>query len=436
MKKISIILAGGKSSRFKTSYSKQSANFCGIPILSHIYEQVASVTGSVAVVFGPHNEVELTPLVPHQASIFIQQRANGTAGAVAAARNIIEESSAVLIANGDMPLVSSQECNQLFEVHGQQEGVTFAVTRLINPTGYGRIIEHDNMVEIVEESECSAAQRAVSLINVGLYVISGSLLKQFISLAAQEGREWYLTDIVAFAQQHNYSVQYVSVDPSVSLGVNTLGQLAEAEAIAQQQIIARYMQKGVRFIRPETSYIELGVEIEKDVIIGPGVIVTRGSVIHQGARIEAYSVINNSTVGKNAVVGPFAHLRAQAELQEQAQIGNFVEVKKSIIGPNSKAKHLAYIGDTTIGVKSNIGAGVITCNYDGVKKSPTIIGDNVLVGSNANLVAPICIADNAYIAAGSTVTRDVEEDSLAVARARQENKAGWVTRYKSRAKLQ
>jgi len=434
MKKLAVILAGGKSSRFKTSYSKQSAFFCGTPVISHIQRQVSSVVDSVVVVLGPHNKEELSCLVPNS-SIAIQAQANGTAGAIAAANHFIPDKGVVLIVNGDMPLVSSQDCNQLLEVHAQQEGVTFAVTRLNNSTGYGRILEHDNMVEIREENECTDAQRAITLVNVGIYVVSSSLLKKFISLSNKVGTEWYLTDIVSFAQRHDYSVQYVSVDPSVSLGVNTLQQLAEVEAIAQQKIIARHMKKGVRFIRPESSYVEFEVEIEKDVVIGPGAVLTGNTVIQQGARIEAYSVINDSIVGKYATVGPFAHIRGGAELKEQSQIGNFVEVKKSIIGPKSKAKHLAYIGDAYIGAQSNIGAGTITCNYDGIRKSKTIIGDNVLIGSNSSLIAPVTIENESYVAAGSTITRNVEKGSLAVARSRQENKRGWVTRYKSRATL-
>ena len=423
-----IILAAGKATRFGTGQSKQLVPLCGMPLVRHGVAAIRALDLPIALVVGHQaDQVAAAAGVDSDKLItpILQAEQRGTGHAVQCALPHVATEH-ILVLNGDMPLLTAEAISSLIEQHlREQNAVTFATTQLANPTGYGRVVQ--NPTRIIEEKECTDQEKLITTVNAGIYLFQRSFVdRAFTQLTASSTTgELYLTDLIAHAAEG--AATHV-LDANLVRGVNTLAELADVESVLQQRIRQQWMQQGVRLHDPASIVIDTQVHIGRGTTIGRGAHLQGSTTIGEQVTIEPYSVLRDATVYDNASVGPFAHLRGNAVVQEHAVVGNFVEIKKSTLGAHSKAKHLAYLGDATVGVRSNIGAGVVTCNYDGKKKHATTIGDSVMVGANSSLVAPIILEKNSLVAAGSTLTRDVPADALAIGRARQENKEGYSAR--------
>ncbi len=357
----------------------------------------------------------------------------------------------ILILYGDVPLLTPATVEKL-ERAAEKAPLAVLTAEVDDPFGYGRVIRAgDGIARIVEEKDASAAERAIQEVNAGVYVTTAPLLQKTVQALSRDNAqgELYLTDIVPAAAREGGAVAVKVDDLAEVRGVNTRAELAEAEAALHRRLIAEHQTNGVTFRDPAGTFIGVDVRLEPDVEIGAGVQLYGTVQIGRGTRIEGPSIVRDSVIGpdveiaafchivgakvdRGAKVGPFARLRPGADIGEEAHVGNFVEVKKASLGKGAKANHLAYLGDATIGAGANIGAGTITCNYDGVNKNPTHIGERAFVGSNSTLVAPIVIGDGAYIAAGSTVTQEVPKDALAFGRARQSNREGYAVVLRER----
>ncbi len=383
----------------------------------------------------------------------VQEKQLGTGHALLQTRPLLEgKSGVVVLLSGDVPLLTSNTLKSLIETHEQSEAAATVVTaEMPRPFGYGRIIRTNGRItRIVEERDASPAQRKVTEINSGIYAFDlEPLFAALDSIGTSNNQgEYYLPDLVAIFRKQKRTVATWTVEHAEEIrGINSRTELAEVSAMVRQQKNEELMAAGVTLIDPATTYVDSDVVVGADTVIHPCVFL-EGSTeigaaceIHSGSRIvnstlgdrvcvRNHTVVTDSTIDAGAFLGPFAHIRPGSQVGEDAHIGNFVELKKTAIGKGAKANHLAYLGDATIGAATNVGAGTITCNYDGEKKHQTAIGNNVFIGSNSTLVAPITLADGSYIAAGSTVTKDVPAGALAIGRARQENKEGWVTRRK------
>ena len=424
---------------------------CGQPMLTHSLDLLKSLSLNTTVVLGYQAQEVAQQITAHFqghlfASIALQNEQKGTGHAVRCAQELLTGDQ-VLILNGDMPLLTQEVLSSLLGEHATANNtITFCTTKLDNPSGYGRVCaDAKGIVLIREEKECSDMQRKITIVNAGVYVVQKDfLIKSIQSLTASAiTGELYITDIIADAAHKGEKVGAYEVESEVVRGVNTLEELAVAEVLLYSRIRRHHMHHGVRFIDPASTLVEKQVRIgcgsvigrgvhlqgdsilHKNVHVGPYSIIT-DTVLHQDAVVHAHSVIEHSVVQKEAQVGPFARLRGHADIGEKAVIGNFVEVKKSQIASGAKAKHLSYVGDATVGERANIGAGSITCNYDGQVKHQTRIGAGAMIGANTSLVAPVSIGAQSYIAAGSTITRDVPSGALGIGRARQIVKQGWA----------
>ncbi|MEW6325622.1 MAG: bifunctional UDP-N-acetylglucosamine diphosphorylase/glucosamine-1-phosphate N-acetyltransferase GlmU, partial [Nitrospirota bacterium] len=381
--------------------------------------------------------------------MIVQRTQLGTAHAVLQARRWFAGlRSPVVILNGDLPLITAETIRRLMDAHRSQPAtLSLASLRLADPTGYGRIVRSagGRVTAIVEETEATPAERGLSEVNGGLYVAEGRWLAGALRKIRPDNakREYYLTDLVKIAVGGGGVVQAVEAPPEELLGVNSRADLARAESLVRRRIVARHLAAGVTMRHPETAFIDDEVVIGQDAVLYPMVqlegrtVVGAGSILHAGVRVRDSrlgacvtvldsSVIDQSELADGATVGPFARLRPGARIGPGAKIGNFVEVKRSTIGAGSKANHLTYLGDAVIGRNVNVGAGTITCNYDGREKHRTVIGDGVFVGSDVQFVAPVRVGREAVIAAGATITRDVPAGALAISRTPQANKPGWA----------
>jgi bifunctional UDP-N-acetylglucosamine pyrophosphorylase/glucosamine-1-phosphate N-acetyltransferase len=365
-------------------------------------------------------------------------------------------SGTVVLLSGDVPLLTTQTLQGLVDTHNSAKAAATVLTAEIErPYGYGRIVRnHGRITRIVEERDATAAQREIREINSGIYAFALEPLFAALSAINSENAqgEYYLPDLVSIYRKQKRTVTTFTIPNAVEIrGINSRTELAEVSTMVRQQKNEELMAAGVTLIDPATTYIDSDVEVGPDTVIHPCVFLEQGTKvgaaceIHAGSRIvnstigdhvlvRNHSVIADSTVAAGATIGPFAHLRPGAEIGENAHVGNFVELKKASLGAGSKANHLAYLGDATIGKNVNVGAGTITCNYDGVAKHQTTIDDGAFVGSNSTLVAPVRIGRGAYVAAGSAVTTDVPAGALGIGRGRQENKPGWVEERKSGSK--
>ncbi len=413
--KISIvILAAGKGSRMKSSKAKVLHTVCGKEMLYYIIKASQEISDDISVVIAHQKDAVQKAVSAHfnDINFVVQDDINfpGTGGAM---KNVSVKNKKVLVLNGDMPLISAKALDGF--LHGSSD-IVMSIFNLPNPDGYGRVIIEDGEVKkIVEQKDASENELAVTTVNAGIYAFSKDVLEKYIPLLRNDNaqKEYYLTDVISMARADGLSVSPLLVDEEHFRGVNSKKDLAVAEEIMQDRIKTSIMEAGVRMQLPSTIYIEEGVTFEGECIVENGCRITGNSKIIN-SHIKAHSVIEDSIV-KNSDVGPLAHLRPASEL-EDSHVGNFVEVKKSTL-KGVKAGHLSYIGDATVDEGTNIGAGVITCNYDGVKKYQTIIGKNVFVGSDSQLVAPVTIEDDVMIAAGTTVTSGkVESGSLAISR--------------------
>ena len=428
---LSIVLAAGEGTRMKSSLPKVLHQVAGLPLVSHVVKAVQGTGKSdVALVVGRGAE-DVRAAVEKNAgpvSAFEQKERLGTAHAVLAAREAIERGyDDLLIVFGDTPLIEAQSLQKARERLSDGADVVVIGFRPDNPHGSGRLIEEgDQLVAIVEEKEATEAQKQIGFCNGGLMAVRGQHALALLDAVGNDNAkgEYYLTDIVAIAHGKGMNVTAIEVPVDNVIGINNRVELAEAETIWQQRKRRAMMLAGVTLIAPETVFFSHDTLIEADVIVEPNVFFGPHVRVSTGALIHSFSHMEGADVGPKAEIGPFARLRPGANLGEKTKVGNFCEVKNATVHKGAKINHLTYIGDATVGASSNIGAGTITCNYDGYNKYKTVIGENAFIGSNSSLVAPVEIGDNAYIASGSTITDNVPADALAFGRARQETKEG------------
>jgi bifunctional UDP-N-acetylglucosamine pyrophosphorylase / glucosamine-1-phosphate N-acetyltransferase len=455
----SVVLAAGKGTRMKSALPKVLFPLCGRPLCAWPVDAARAAGADVVVVVGhgaDQVKARLAELYPDgRVTTALQAEQKGTGHAVMQALPALAGyDGTVLLLYGDTPLVTADGLRALAEKKGAAP-LALWTTRLPDPTGYGRILRDDQgrLIRIVEQKDASDVERRIDEVNPGIYAVDAAFLRRALSsLTTQNAQgEYYLTDLIEIARREGHDVVTLTVDAESTMGVNDRAQLAEAGAVLRRRVARRLMIDGVSIVDPASVYVDAGVQVDADAVLEPGVslrgatrigagaIVGHGSVlvdtvVAAGARVQPYSVCEGAVVGVNAVVGPFSRLRPGADVGEEAHVGNFVEVKKTRLGKGAKANHLAYLGDSDVGAKTNIGAGTITCNYDGYGKYGTTIGEGVFVGSNSTLVAPLVLGDGAYVAAGSTVTKDVAPDALAIGRGKQENKDGYAAKLRARAK--
>ncbi len=427
---LSIILAAGEGTRMKSAMPKVLHRIAGLPMVAHVARTaVAAGTGEIALVTGGGGEDVLKAVSAHaSAERFEQTERLGTAHAALAARDAIARGfDDVLVLFGDTPLVRAED---LAAARARlAEGATVAVMgfRTERPAGYGRLIEDgERLVAIREDRDCSEAERRITFCNGGVMAIDGGHALALLEKVGNRNAkgEFYLTDIVEIANGQGLTVVATEAPHESVLGINNRAQLAEAEAIWQRDRRQQVMLDGTTLVAPETVHLAWDTQLGRDVLVEPNVFFAPGVTVADGATIHAFSHLEGASVGPNADVGPFARLRPGAELAEKAKVGNFCEVKKAQIGAGAKVNHLTYIGDASVGAGSNIGAGTITCNYDGFAKHRTEIGAGAFIGSNSSLVAPVSVGAGAYVASGSVITKDVPDDALAFGRARQAVKEG------------
>ena len=439
---LAVVLAAGEGTRMRSSLPKVMHEIGGETLLSHVLRAVldAGATAS-AVVIGPNHETvekESLRVIP-AAQIARQMQRLGTAHAVLAARKSLERGfDDILVVFADTPLVRAETLQRLRAAIAKGAAVAVAGFTPADPTGYGRLIVKDGkLVAIREHNDASEAERRITLCNGGLMALDG---KQALALLDRiddknAKKEFYLTDAVALANQAGLTAVAVEVEEDDVRGINTKAQLAETEAVLQRRLRQAAMDAGVTMIAPETVYLAADTQLGTDVVIEPHVVFGPGVVVEDGAVIHSFSHIAGARIGKGVSVGPFARLRPGTELGEGSRIGNFVEVKAAVFEAGAKANHLTYIGDARVGAGANVGAGTITCNYDGTSKYKTNIGKGAFIGSNSALVAPVSIGDGAYVGSGSVITKDVPADALAIGRGQQVVKEGGAQRLRDLAAL-
>jgi bifunctional UDP-N-acetylglucosamine pyrophosphorylase / glucosamine-1-phosphate N-acetyltransferase len=434
---LTIVLAAGEGTRMRSALPKVLHPVAGQSLLSHVLAAAPKgSSASLAVVIGPdHQAVEQeAKRVRPDTATFVQRERRGTAHAVLAARDAIARGADdLLIAFGDTPLISAATFERLRAP--LKNGATLAVLgfRAADPTGYGRLlVEGNRLVAIREQADASAAERAITLCNAGVMALDGRKALEIIERIgnANSKREYYLTDVVTIVRDLGWEAVVIETSEDEVRGINTKAQLAEAEQVMQSRLRKAALDAGVTMVAPETVYLAADTTFGKDVTIEPFVVIGRGVSIADGAVIHSFSHIVQSSIGKNALVGPFARMRPGTTLGEGAKIGNFVETKAATLEAGVKVNHLSYVGDAHVGANTNIGAGTITCNYDGFGKHRTEIGAGAFVGTNSSLVAPIRIGNGAYIGSGSVITRDVPDDALALERSEQTNREGGAKRFR------
>ncbi len=456
-----VIMAAGKGTRLKSRRPKVLHQIGGKPLLEHVIAAARRVVepGDIFAVVGHHADT-VRAAMAHTGVQFVEQtEQRGTGHAIQCAREPISAYENILVLSGDVPLIRPETLQQVWQFHRAQEAaMTILTAAPTDPTGYGRVVRKSSgspeVAGIVEQKALSPEQQGMREINSGIYAFkTAPLLAHLDKLTANNAHgELYLTDMAALLGAAGERVVAIeAADAAEVLGANTIAELVALDATLRAATASRLMAAGVTIFRPDTCVIDAAVEIAPDTVIEPFVQLLGRTKIGTDCHIRSYSVIENctlgnrvllrqsciladSTVADGAKIGPFAHLRPGSEIGEDAHVGNFVETKKAKLGKGAKANHLSYLGDAEVGEGTNIGAGVITCNYDGVHKHKTSIGKGVFVGSDSTLVAPISVEDGAYIGAGSCITRDIPSGALAVGRARQINKEGWATARRERQK--
>lgn len=440
-----IILAAGKGTRMKSKLYKVLHPVSGQPMVEHIINRVSETNPDQIITIVGHGAEQVKAQLGERSEYALQAEQLGTGHAVLQAASFLQgKEGTTLVISGDTPLLTTETLNNLFEYHqGKNASATILTAQAEDPTGYGRIIrDHIGIVEkIVEQKDTTPEEALVQEINTGTYCFDNQALFEALNKVGTDNAqgEYYLTDIIEILKDAGKTVAaYKTEDFDESMGVNDRIALAKANELMRQRINKMHMVNGVSFVDPATTYIDAGVEIGSDTVIEAGVQLQGKTVIGSDCVIGAHSrivdsviedhvvvehsVIEKSLVKSHADVGPFAHLRPKAEIGEGVHIGNFVEVKNAEIGKNTKVGHLTYVGDATLGEEINVGCGVVFVNYDGKNKHRTTIGDHSFIGSNANIIAPVEIAKNTSVAAGSTITEDIPEYAMAIARARQVNK--------------
>ena len=449
-----IILAAGKGTRMKSKYPKVIHKVCGKEMVNHVINvSQKSGVNDIVVILGHESDV-VKERLPKDSMIAMQTEQLGTGHAVKMAKEYINDEDTIVVLCGDTPLIKEDTLKRLFAYHLENEyHATVLTTKVDNPTGYGRIIRDNNedLLKIVEQKDANEEEKAVKEINSGIYCFNGKSLRESLDLIDNNNAqgEYYLTDTIYIMRDRGQKVgAYNGSTIEELMGVNSRVELSKAEEIMRRRINEAHMVNGVTIIDTNSTYIESDVEIGNDTIIYPGVMLKGNTKIGSNCVIEMNSAIENSiigdntevknstiidsVVGENTTVGPYAYLRPKSNIGNNVKIGDFVEVKNATIEDNSKASHLSYIGDAYVGKDVNIGCGVVFVNYDGKNKFKSIVKDGAFIGSNSNLVAPVIVEEDGYIATGSTITNYVPKGALAIARERQVVKEGWVEKKRSR----
>jgi bifunctional UDP-N-acetylglucosamine pyrophosphorylase / glucosamine-1-phosphate N-acetyltransferase len=435
---LAIVLAAGEGTRMRSALPKVLHAIAGRSLLAHVLRAVAETrVTAAAVVVGPGQEAvaaEAERVLPG-AQCFVQHERRGTAHAVLAARPAFERKpDDILVVYGDTPLIRAETLNKLRAPLAAGAAIVVLGFRPADPTGYGRlVVDGDKLIAIREEADASETEKAIGLCNGGIIALAGAHALPILDRIGDNNRkrEFYLTDAVEIARSMKLDAAVVEAEEDDVRGINTKAQLAEAEAVLQQRLREAALEAGVTMVAPETVFLSADTTFGKDVVIEPYVVFGEKVTVEDGAVIHAFSHLAGAHVGKKCSVGPFARLRPGTRLGEGARIGNFVEIKEAAIAAGAKANHLSYIGDASVGANANIGAGTITCNYDGTAKHRTTIGKDAFIGSNTALVAPVEVGDGAYVGSGSVITGNVPADALALGRARQVVKENWATRLRS-----
>ena len=458
MKFCTLILAAGKGTRMKSDLPKVLHPICGQPMILFPL-RAAKEAGSekTVAVIGHGADAVRDTLASHKIDFAVQEEQLGTGHAVIVCEDLLSGNNLpVLILCGDAPLIRSSTIAGLLESHVSFENtVTVLTADMDDPRGYGRIVKDgEELLKIVEEKDASAEEKLISEINSGVYCVDGGFLFDALHKVDRGNvqQEYYLTDIIQISRDSGKKVGWSKIsDGDEIMGINSRKELARANGIMRGRIVDSLMEGGVSIEDPDCTYVDFGVKIgrdsrlypqvrlEGDTTIDENVIIEQGSIIRDssigdGTHIKPYSVVTDSNLGCNTVIGPFAHLRPGTVLKDGAKAGNFVEIKKSTLGEGSKANHLTYLGDSEIGKGVNIGAGTITCNYDGYNKFKTSIDDDAFIGSGTNLVAPVTIGKGAVVGAGSTITKEVPADSLSLTRPEQRTINGWAKKNREKQK--
>lgn len=452
-----IILAAGRSSRLRSGRSKLLEPVCGQPLLLYITKLFDKLSLPMTVVIGYEGDAIGNLLAENHPgnpiTYAVQEVQRGTGHALLCSQKEWHADH-ILVVNGDMPLIPESLLTRLISQHETNEAaVTFVTAHNADPSleGYGRVINKDGRIKIVEARDFSGDTHEHCCINAGIYLFNVSFLKEHIKNLSTHNaaQEFYITDLIKIASDHQHKVETISTSFDTIRGVNTYRELWAAEQIKRSELIAFHMDNGVRFCSPQNVHLDLDISIAPGAIIGNGVRIAQGAVIAENCVIEPFCIIANATLKKNvyirshtiiqnstimeeAIVGPFAHVHEGTLIGSESELGNFVEIKRSTVGVGTKAKHLTYVGDATIGDRVNIGAGTVFCNYDGKNKHATTIDDDAFIGSNNTLIAPITIGKGAFTAGGSVITKDVPRDALAIGRAIQVNKEGYAHRLHSK----
>lgn len=443
---IAVIMAAGKGTRMKSKLPKVMHTLSGKTLIEHVLDTVGQVGVSRPLVIVGHGRESIDALVSNRAEIIVQEEQLGTGHAVMQALPYIDDNQTILVLSGDQPLLKAKTLKTLVELHQTQKASATVLTAYMEePFGYGRVLKNgEHLVKIVEEKDASDEERKVKEINTGTYCFKGSALKEALTKITTKNAqgEYYLTEVFdVLLRQEQKILTSCTINSLEALGINSRGQLAEAEGIVRRNILDYWLAEGVTIVDPGSTFIDAEVKLGQDVTILPFTRLLGNTVIEEDAVIGPQTSIENCRVGRRSevtntiardaqigeecVIGPFCYLRPGTKLEAGVKIGDFVEIKNSWIETGAKVPHLSYIGDTHVGKSANIGAGTITCNYDGLKKHPTKIGDHAFIGSNTNLVAPLEVGEYAVTGAGSTITKNVPAKALAVERSQQVIKEHW-----------
>ncbi|WP_026574034.1 bifunctional UDP-N-acetylglucosamine diphosphorylase/glucosamine-1-phosphate N-acetyltransferase GlmU [Bacillus sp. UNC438CL73TsuS30] len=444
-----VILAAGQGTRMKSKLYKVLHQVCGKPMVQHVVDQITKLDIEEMVTIIGHGAEMVKAQLGDKSLYALQEQQLGTAHAVIQAKEMLAgKKGTTIVVCGDTPLIRAETMEALFNHHQELAAkATILTARIEDPTGYGRIIRNESgLVEkIVEHKDATEAERAINEINTGTYCFDNEALFEALLKVSNDNvqGEYYLPDVIEILKEQGEIVTAFQTDKfEETIGVNDRIALSTAERIMRKRINEDHMRNGVTLIDPDNTYIETDVQIGQDTVIYPGTILKGRTIIGSDCQIGPHSEIdtcevgngtvirqsaaNKSSIGANVNIGPFAHIRPDSAIQDEVKIGNFVEIKKAVFGKGSKASHLSYIGDAEVGNNVNIGCGSITVNYDGKNKYLTKIEDDVFVGCNSNLVAPVTVGKGAYVAAGSTITMDVPGEALSIARAKQVNKENYV----------
>lgn len=455
MGRYGIVLAAGQGKRMKSKTYKVLHQVCGKPMVGHVVEALEHTElDQIYVVIG-HGAEAVRAYLGERVTYVMQHEQLGTGHAVLqASPHLGEKSGSTVIVCGDTPLIQSHTIQEMIDRHEQMNAAATIMTAVIDdPTGYGRIITgaDGQVIRIVEQKDCNEEEAAVREINAGIYVFDNQKLFEALKNVTNDNAqgEYYLTDVIRILTDRNEQVSAYRIDDiSETVGVNDRVALAEAERYMRDRINKTHMRNGVTIIDPASTYIDSEVMIGADTIIYPGTMLRGRTIIGEdciiGPQAEIadselangvtvkHAVLDQAKVGERTAIGPYAYLRPGADIGQDVKVGDFVEIKNSRIGNQSKVPHLSYVGDAEVGERVNIGCGVITANYDGAQKHRTVIKDDAFIGSNSNLIAPVTVGEGAYVVAGSTITQDVPADAMAIAREKQTNKEGYASRIRAR----